>query len=85
MPFPDIETYPLVLSRGQAAALCHLSPSGFDSWVRKGIIPSVIPGTRRWSRVAIERALSGDRSTPTPANDNESPFEKWKRENANKA
>lgn len=76
---------PLVLSRREAAALCHMSLTGFDSWVRKGIVPSAIPGTRRWSRVAIERAIAGDRSSPEPANDNLSPFEKWKRENANKA
>jgi hypothetical protein len=32
----------------------------FDDWVRKGILPRPIPGTRRWSRTAIERALSGE-------------------------
>lgn len=74
---------PLVLTRAQAAALCHLSLTGFDSWVRKGIVPSPIPGTRRWSRVALERAISGDQPAVAVAvNDNLSPFEQWKRSNA---
>lgn len=74
---------PLALTRAQAAALCHLSLTGFDSWVRKGIVPSPIPGTRRWSRVALERAIAGEQPAAAVAdNDNLSPFEQWKRSNA---
>lgn len=44
----------LALTRTQAAELCQLTPSGFDTWVRKGIVPPAILGTRRWSRVALK-------------------------------
>ena len=70
---------PLTLTRPQAAALCGLTPAGFDVWVRKGIVPSAIKGTRRWSRAGIEAALSGGQSDPLEELD---PFEKWERENA---
>lgn len=71
---------PLTLTRQQAAELCGLSPSGFDLWVRRGIVPGPIAGTRRWSRVAIQRSISG--AELEPANDNASPFEEWKRSHA---
>jgi predicted DNA-binding transcriptional regulator AlpA len=51
-------TATITLTRPDAAALCGLSPSGFDAWVRKGIVPPAMPGTRRWSRAAIELALA---------------------------
>lgn len=73
---------PLALTRAQAADLCHLSLTGFDSWVRRGIVPSPIPGTRRWSRVALERAIAGEQPAAVSVNDNLSPFEQWKRSNA---
>ena len=45
------------LSRDQAAAYCGCdSLSTFADWIRKGIIPGPIPGTRRWDRRA-----NGDR------------------------
>lgn len=73
---------PLVLTRPEAAALCRISAATFDSWVRRGVVPKPIVGTRRWSRVAIERALCGDHSVPAATNDNLSPFEAWKRQHA---
>jgi len=78
----DIDHPPLVLTRPEAAALCSVCPSTFDNWVRKGIVPGPMAGTRRWSRVAIERAIAGDRSAPAADNDNLSPFEAWKLANA---
>lgn len=71
---------PLAITRSEAAAMCGLTPQGFDVWVRKGIVPSAIRGTRRWSRVAIEAAVSGSQ----PEN-NLDPYEKWKAENASAA
>ncbi|MGN6487253.1 MAG: helix-turn-helix transcriptional regulator [Devosia sp.] len=65
----------LVLTRAEAAALCGLSVSGFDSWVRRGIVPGPIPGTKRWSRAALDRALSGAEAQPEL-----DPFEQWKAE-----
>lgn len=68
---------PLAITRPEAAALCGLTPTGFDLWVRKGIVPPPIKGTRRWSRAGIEAALSGDKP-PTDLD----PFEQWELENA---
>jgi hypothetical protein len=69
----------LALTRDQAAELCGLTPSGFDVWVRKGIVPGPVKGTRRWSRVALERALAGE----VPANDDaEEAYRRWKESRA---
>ena len=57
----------LTLTRPEAAALCGLTPAGFDMWVRKGVVPPPLPGTRRYSRVQIERALAGMPFVPTDA------------------
>lgn len=70
----------LTLSREEAAQLCGLSASGFDVWVRKGIVPGPIKGTRRWSREALEAAfgLQG-----VPANDDaEAAYRRWKESRA---
>ena len=70
------DNWPPVLTRRQAAEMCNISAQTFDSWVRKGILPGAIPGTRRWSRVAIERYLAyGNASS---ASDQLSPFTRWK-------
>jgi hypothetical protein len=61
--------------------MCRISVHTFDAWVRKGILPATIPGTRRWSRKAIERALAGDVVT-SPTDARPSPFEEWKGRNA---
>lgn len=80
MPDHDNDNFPLILTRPEAAAMCRVSVSGFDSWVRRGIIPGPIPGTRRWSRVAVERALAGEGSA---CGTEESHFDQWKRKHAN--
>ncbi len=69
----------LTITRREAAALCSLSVTGFDSWVRRGIVPGPVPGTRRWSRAAIERALTGGAAA---AGDPESVFERWEKSHA---
>jgi hypothetical protein len=73
---------PLVVTRFEAAEMCRISVDTFDDWVRKGILPRSISGTRRWSRIAIEHALSGEVSE-TPVNALPSPFEEWKSRRAN--
>jgi len=73
---------PLTLTRPQAAALCGLTPSGFDGWVRRGIVPPPIMGTRRWSRVQLERALAGQSWVPLDGEHDEDPMLKWEREQA---
>jgi hypothetical protein len=71
----------LSLTRTQSAALCGLTPSGFDGWVRRGIVPPPIMGTRRWSRVQLERALAGQSWVPPDQAEEEDPMERWEREN----
>jgi len=75
------DNWPTVLTRPEAAEMCRISVQTFDTWVRKAILPGPIPGTRRWSRIAIERALAGDVVAST-ADIRPSPFEQWKRRNA---
>jgi hypothetical protein len=75
------DNLPLVMTRQEAADICSISVQTFDIWVRKGIVPGPIPGTRRWSRVAIEVALSGGHVAP-PSESDQSPFEQWKHGNA---
>jgi hypothetical protein len=75
------DNWPTVLTRPEAAEMCRISVQTFDTWVRKGILPGPIPGTRRWSRIAIERALAGDIVAST-TDIWPSPFEQWKRRNA---
>lgn len=71
----------LTVTRTEAASLCGLSPSGFDVWVRKGIVPGPVKGTRRWSRAALERALAGVERTGN-ADDPEAIFADWLKANA---
>ena len=59
------------------------SVSSFDDWVRRGIVPGPIPGTHRWDRRAIDRALDA-RSGLTP-DAGETPLQTWLRENAHGA
>jgi len=49
-----------IFTRQDAADYCRLSLSGFDGWVRKGLLPGPINGTRRWDRKALDRALDGE-------------------------
>lgn len=74
------DNYPPILTRPQAAALCQLTPSGFDSWVRRGVVPGPIRGTKRWSRDAILRAVDGDRHVDVELD----PFEQWEADRARK-
>lgn len=61
---------PRILTKGQAAAYCGLTESGFEAWVRAGKLPGRLKGTRRWDKTAIDIALdllSGiDRTAPPP-------------------
>lgn len=69
----------LTLTRAEAAELCGLSPSGFDVWVRKGIVPGPVVGTRRWSRAALEGALGQGKAAN---DDEEAAYRRWKESRA---
>ncbi|MFZ3337516.1 MAG: hypothetical protein WCA26_13730 [Xanthobacteraceae bacterium] len=75
------DNWPLVLTRREAAKMCRISLQAFDLWVRNGILPGPIRGTRRWSRDAIKLSLAGG-AVSSFANNQSSPFEQWKRGNA---
>jgi predicted DNA-binding transcriptional regulator AlpA len=79
---PTASVSPLTLTRREAARLCGISVQTFDAWIRKGILPPPITGTRRWSRIAVERYLTGD-ALRSPADRLSSPYEQWKRERDN--
>ena len=64
--------------KGAAAYAGCASLSTFSDWVRRGIMPGPIPGTKRWDRKAIDAALdrlSGLQTTIAPA---ASPYDQWK-------
>jgi hypothetical protein len=48
---------PRVMTRTEVADYCRLTPAGLGYWVRAGKIPGPIPGTHRWDRHALDRAL----------------------------
>jgi hypothetical protein len=50
--------HPRCLPKAVAAAYCSLTSQGFDTWVRRGLVPGALPGTQRWDRKALDR-LSG--------------------------
>lgn len=51
---PDLH---LCLTKAEVAALCGVEASVVADWVRKGIIPGPIPGTRRWNRDHLREHL----------------------------
>lgn len=71
----------LTLTRTQAAELCGIGTTTFDSWIRRGVVPPPIAGTKRWSRVQLERALAGQSWVPPDQVEEEDPYLKWKRDN----
>jgi hypothetical protein len=82
LPLRDHDSWPPVMTRLEAAEMCRVSVHTFDVWVRKGILPRPIQGTRRWSRIGIERALSGGNAERSTDCEQSSPFEDWKRSSA---
>ena len=65
------------MTRERAAAYLDLEPAGFDGWVRKGIVPGPMEGTKRWDKKAIDAALDKRSGlSPTMPAD---PYEEWKR------
>jgi excisionase family DNA binding protein len=50
-------TRPRGITREEAAAYCGCGRATFSNWVRRGIIPGPVPGTKRWDRKAIDAAL----------------------------
>ena len=68
---------PRIVTKRRAAEYCGLSTSGYQAWVDEGFVPGPLPGTKRYDRLAIDRAidkLSGIGGVSDP----ESEYEAWK-------
>lgn len=46
-----------LFTRVQAMAYLALSLGAFASWIQRGLIPGLAPGTRRWGRQSIDNWL----------------------------
>jgi hypothetical protein len=70
---------PRLMSRTEVAAYCGITTSAFADWQRRGIMPGPVPGTRRWDKTAVDRALdkAGGMVNAEPP---ESAYQRWKRE-----
>ncbi|WP_369723307.1 hypothetical protein AB8Z38_04540 [Bradyrhizobium sp. LLZ17] len=67
-----------VLTKQEAAEYCGCKTlAAFDQWRAKGIVPDAIPGTNRWDRKAIDRALDLASGIVTESSDL-SPYQRWK-------
>lgn len=72
------------LSKREAADYCGCeSLAAFDQWRRKGIVPDPIPGTNKWDRKALDAYLDRASGLTTPQQEM-SPYQRWKAENADK-
>lgn len=70
---------PRGMSREQAAAYAGCeSLSAFNNWVRRGIMPKPIPGTRKWDRKAIDAALDRMSGLDSKMQLQRSPYDEWK-------
>ena len=71
--------WPAVMTREIAAEYCSLSVSGFDQWVRECRLPPPMPGTKRWSKAAMDHAIAkmGGRSCLCGQTDEAALLEEW--------
>ena len=68
---------PRLLTRKQAANYLNLSPETFDEWRRQRKAPGPIPGTRRWDKHALDRALDAMSGLQMPSS-TASAYDDWK-------
>lgn len=79
----DSRIQPRLMSGTDAAAYCGVTLNTWSKWVAAGSMPKPVIG-RRWDRKAIDimlDRLSGIEA-PTVLPEEESPLEKWMREDA---
>lgn len=81
MTRPDIT--PRLMTKAQAADYCAVTPSRFYQLVKLGTLPGPVPGTTRYDRVAIDRAL--DKHAGLHSDAELSPLQKWLAEDGNRA
>jgi predicted DNA-binding transcriptional regulator AlpA len=74
---------PRLMTKAEAAAYCAVTPSRFYQLVRAGTLPGPVPGTTRYDRVAIDRAL--DKHAGLTAEAELSPLQEWLAKDGNRA
>ncbi len=67
---------PRLMTKAEAAEYCAITPSRLSQLVKAGTLPRSIPGTTRWDKAAIDRAL--DNLSGLTAESELSPYQKWK-------
>jgi hypothetical protein len=69
--------------RAGAAKYCKLTPRAYDKWVKKGLLPGPIAGTRRYDIKAIDIQLDLHSGIIGPGADKntDDDYERWMREN----
>lgn len=73
------------LTKQEAAAYCGCKTiSSFNDWVRRGIVPPPIKGTRRWDARAIDAALDRKSGLCVTISSSLSPLEEWKAKRASR-
>lgn len=56
-----------LLRKPEVLAMLGVSASTLHRWQQAGIVPPPLPGTARWDRLAIERALDHARGVAEPS------------------
>ncbi len=69
---------PRGLTREQAATYCGLATDTFDKWVKDGHLPGPFPGSKRWDRKLIDRALDRLSGIADPTEPPSSALEGWR-------
>lgn len=69
---------PRLMRKDEAAAYCAVTPSRLSQLVRAGTLPGPVPGTTRFDRVAIDRAL--DKLSGIEPTKELSAYEQWRLE-----
>jgi|JRYH01.1.fsa_nt_gb hypothetical protein len=72
----QLKISPRLLTRPQAASYLALTAAAFDDWVRRGLIPGPLPGTRRWDRHGIDAAI--DRASGLQLTAETTPLDQWR-------
>lgn len=65
-----------LLSKKDAAHYCGYRTARFGELVKDGVLPDAVPGTLRWDKKAIDRAL--DLLSGLPVESEQSPLERYK-------
>ena len=48
---------PRLLTKLQVCEYLGISPSSFENWMQKGVMPGALPETKRWDKRAIDHRL----------------------------